>query len=70
MKAISFELSGKTAFFKKPDVNAYVYFSKKIQIFNNASKEIGGNLIVREQWLENAKWQIIVFDDGSNEYNR
>jgi len=148
MKAISFELSGKTACFRKPDVNQFAYFtynnihkpvllgllgailglkghiqlfnenrrieeenkaikkkadkkplnsgfpefyerlknlkisitplaphgyfSKKIQVFNNsvgyASKEMGGNLIVREQWLEEPKWQIIILDDGSKEY--
>lgn len=47
------------------------YFSKKVQVFNNnvgyASKEQGGNLIVREQWLENPKWQILIFDDASIE---
>lgn len=148
MKAISFELSGKTACFRKPDVNQFAYFSynnihkpallgilgailglgghiqlhnenrkieeenkaikkkadkkplnsaypefyeklkdlkisitpiaphgyfsKKIQVFNNsvgyASKELGGNLIVREQWLEDPKWEIIVLDDGTDEY--
>ena len=148
MKAISFELSGKTACFRKPDVNQFAYFtynnihkpallgllgailglkghiqlsnenrkiedenkaikkkvdkkplndgfpefyerlkdlkisitplvphgyfSKKIQVFNNsvgyASKEMGGNLIVREQWLEKPKWQIMILDDGSSEY--
>ncbi len=139
MKAVSFELSGKTACFRKPDVNQYAYFtynnihkpallgllgaivglggysqlsaenirnkkekkplnsgypefyeklkhlkvsitpiaphgyfSKKVQAFNNsvgyASKEMGGNLIVREQWLEEPKWQIMVLDDGSDEY--
>lgn len=138
-KAISFELGGKTACFRKPDVNQYAYFtynnihkpallglfgailgyggytqlhnqnrdkkpneleynhgypefyerlkhlkisivplapngyfSKKIQVFNNsvgyASKEMGGNLIVREQWLENPKWQIIILYDESKEY--
>ena len=50
----------------------YGYFSKKIQVFNNsvgyASYEEGGNLIVREQWLENPTWQIMVLDDGSREY--
>jgi len=50
------------------------YFSKKIQVFNNsvgyASREEGGNLIVREQWLEEPKWQIMVLDDGSKEYER
>jgi CRISPR-associated protein Cas5h len=156
MKAISFEIGGKTAIFKKPDVNSYAYFtynnihkpallgilgaitglkgytqlhdekkaldlkikdvkgsekkqlqeqkklldksypefyaklkdlklsirplgengyfSKKIQTFNNsvgyASKEAGGNLIVREQWLENPKWQIIIQDDESKEYEK
>lgn len=150
MRAISFELSGKTACFRKPDVNQYAYFtynnihkpallglfgailgyggytqlynknkqieeanktikkkadkkpldsgypefyeklqhlkvaitpiashgyfSKKVQVFNNsvgyASKEEGGNLIVREQWLENPKWQIMVLDDGTEEYKR
>jgi len=150
MKAISFKLSGKTACFRKPDVNQFAYFtynnihkpvllgllgailglkghiqlsnenrrieeenkavkkkadkkplndgfpefyerlkdlkisitplaphgyfSKKIQVFNNsvgyASKEMGGNLIVREQWLEEPKWQIIILDDGSSEYEK
>jgi CRISPR-associated protein Cas5h len=141
MKAISFELSGKTAFFKKPDVNAYAYFTynnihkpallgvlgaiiglggytqlfdknrglkknnpkydngfpefyeklkhlkvsitplsengyftKKIQTFNNsvgyASKEMGGNLIVREQWLESPKWRILIQDDESEEFKK
>lgn len=134
MKAVTFELSGRTAMFKKPDVNSYGYFtynnihkiallgilgaicglggynqqnsklengagkedeephypefyeklknlrvsifpqkqgyfSKKIQVFNNsvgyASKEQGGNLIVREQWLENPQWHIYLLDDGS-----
>ncbi len=149
-KAISFKLSGKTACFRKPDVNQYAYFSynnihkpallgllgaiiglgghiqlhnenrkieeenkaikkkadkkplndgypefyeklqelkvsiiplaphgyfsKKIQVFNNsvgyASREIGGNLIVREQWLENPSWQIMILDDGSSEYKK
>ena len=150
MKAISFELSGKTACFRKPDVNQFAYFSynnihkpvllgllgailglkghiqlsnenrqieeenkaikkkidkkplndgfpefyeklkdlkisiiplaphgyfsKKIQGFKNsvgyASKEMGGNLIVREQWLEKPKWQIMILDNGSNEYEQ
>ena len=141
MKALSFEIGGKTAFFKKPDVNTYAYFtynnihkpallgllgaiigldgytklfndnlglkkkdltfndgfpsyyeklkdlqisiiplakngyfSKKIQVFNNsvgyASFEQGGNLIIREQWLENPKWQIIILDDESLEFTK
>lgn len=40
------------------------YITKKVQIFNNsvgyASKESGGNLIVKEQWLENPEWDIYV----------
>ena len=135
MKILKFTLSGKTAFFKKPDVNTYLYFTygnihkvallglfgailgyggynqmkkleisknsnrkdnedivfpefyeklknikisivpnnekgfipKKVQTFNNsvgyASKEQGGNLIVKEQWLENPFWDIYVFVD-------
>ncbi len=130
MKALCFTLEGKTAFFKKPEVNSYVYFtygnihkvalmgmfgailgyggytqkfnkegrpkqleesfpefyerlsdlkvairpnaekgfiSKKIQTFNNsvgyASKELGGNLIVKEQWLENPSWEIYILLD-------
>lgn len=145
MKAISFEISGKTAIFKKPDVNSYAYFtynnihkpallgilgaiigldgytklydenrkakeektgsndgfpdyyeklkdlkvsiipmtdkepntgyfSKKIQTFNNsvgyASQELGGNLIVREQWLENPKWQIMILENETEEYKK
>lgn len=45
------------------------YFSKKIQQFNNsvgyASQEEGGNLIVREQWLEEPSWTIYLLKDGS-----
>jgi CRISPR-associated protein Cas5h len=150
MKALSFEIGGKTAFFKKPDVNSYAYFTynnihkpallgvlgaiiglgghiqlhnknrdieeknklikkkdeklalddgypefyeklkdlkisiiplspngyfaKKIQTFNNsvgyASFEQGGNLIIREQWLEDPKWQIIILDDNSAEFGK
>ncbi|MET1250277.1 type I-B CRISPR-associated protein Cas5b [Sporolactobacillus sp. STCC-11] len=139
MEAIAFELSGKTAFFKKPDVNEYAYFTyshihkiallgllgsvlglsgywqqyeslqsdgeteqnrypefferlhsisvsivphgdrgyfaKKIQAFNNsvgyASQEAGGNLIVREQWLENPYWTIYLLQNNvsSDIYN-
>ncbi|MCQ8213452.1 type I-B CRISPR-associated protein Cas5b [Cetobacterium somerae] len=126
MKALKFNLSGQTAFFKKPDVNSYIYFTysnihkvsllgilgailglegynqqkrkinpsiypefyenlkdlkisivpknisltKKIQVFNNsvgyASFEEGGNLIIKEQWLENPEWDIyILLDNGS-----
>ena len=36
--------------------------SKKIQAFNNsvgyASQEMGGNLIVKQQWLEHPRWEI------------
>lgn len=145
MKAISFEISGKTAIFKKPDVNSYAYFTynnihkpallgvlgaiiglsgylklyeqnrglkkgklgynngypdyyerlnklkisiipltgktpntgyftKKIQTFNNsvgyASKELGGNLVIREQWLENPKWKIIILENENEEYKK
>lgn len=130
MKALCFTLNGRTAFFKKPEVNTYYYFTygnihkiallgifgailgyggyikqynqnmkkrelekgypefyeklsqlnvsicpnakhgffeKKIQYFNNsvgyASKEQGGNLIVKEQWLENPSWTIYVLSD-------
>lgn len=125
MKALKFTLSGETAFFKKPDVNTYLYFTygnihkiailgligaviglegynfqdkkefpqfyselnslnisivprnergyipKKVQVFNNsvgyASKEEGGNLIIKEQWLERPKWDIyILIDDNKN----
>lgn len=40
------------------------YFTKKIQYFNNsvgyASEEAGGNLQVREQWLENPSWTVFL----------
>lgn len=124
MKVLKFNLSGKTAFFKKPDVNTYTYFTygnmhklvlmgiigsclglkgynqqdkkddypefyqklknlkvaivpkneggyinKKVQVFNNsvgyASKEEGGNLIVKEQWLESPTWDIYILLDES-----
>ncbi len=119
MKILKFTISGDNAFFKKPEVNTYFYFTyscihkvallgilgaimgyggyrqtdkkdsypefyekfngiklsvvprskngyfaKKIQYFNNsvgyASKEQGGNLIVKEQWLENPSWDIYI----------
>lgn len=126
MKALKFTLSGETAFFKKPDVNSYYYFTygnihkiallgvlgaviglsgynaqgkeddypefykklkdieiaiipnnnkgiitKKMQVFNNsvgyASEEAGGNLIVKEQWLEKPSWDILISSEN-NEY--
>ncbi len=43
------------------------YFAKKIVHFNNsvgyASREQGGNLIVKEQWLEYPSWDIFVLLD-------
>lgn len=43
------------------------YISKKIQTFNNsvgyASSEQGGNLIIKEQWLEQPIWDIYVLLD-------
>lgn len=43
------------------------YFPKKIISFNNsvgyASREQGGNLIVKEQWLEEPSWDIFVLLD-------
>ena len=48
-------------------------FSKKIITFKNsvgyASKEQGGNLIVKDKWLENPAWEILVLDDGSEEHS-
>lgn len=44
------------------------YFTKKIQYFNNsvgyASKELGGNLQVKEQWLENPEWTVLLMRGG------
>lgn len=43
------------------------YFAKKNVSFNNsvgyASREQGGNLIVKEQWIENPSWDIFVLLD-------
>ena len=123
MKILRFTLSGKSAMFKKPDVNSYFYFTygqihkpallgifgavlgyagynqmnkesvypeyydklqnvrvsivpnadngyfpKKITYFNNstgfASHEQGGNLIIKEQWLEEPSWDIYVLLDS------
>lgn len=129
MKGLRFTLSGKLACFRRPDVNAAVYFtynnihkvallgllgaviglkgyrngkmhgeparvypefyevlspmqvsivpngksgyfSKKIQYFNNsvgyASFEEGGNLQVREQWLENPSWTVLLLQNEVN----
>ena len=122
MKALRFRLSGKTGFFKQPDVNTYLYytygqihrvallgllgailgykgynekdrekypefykklkdlkisivsegndgiFDRKLQAFNNstafASNEEGGNLIVKQIWLENPSWLIYILLDS------
>lgn len=132
MQVVRFKLSGRTAFFKKPDVNTYYYFTygnihkiallgvmgsilgfggynaqsrdfknnvypefyeklkdakvaiitlnkhgyitKKVQSFNNsvgyASKESGGNLIVKEQWLQEPEWLIYVkIDNITDEFS-
>lgn len=49
------------------DGNENVYIPKKIHVFNNstgtASDESGGNLIVREQWLDHPRWDIYVLLD-------
>lgn len=49
------------------------YITKKVQIFNNsvgyASKEQGGNLIVKEQWLENPIWDIYFIIDCKESEN-
>lgn len=122
MKALRFRLSGKTGFFKQPDVNTYLYytygqihriailgvlgaivgykgynekdrekypefykklkdlkisvvsegnngvFDRKLQVFNNstafASNHQGGNLVIRQVWLENPSWLIYIFLDN------
>lgn len=121
MEILRFTLSGKQAFFKKPEVNAVAYFTyghvhkvallgmfgailgyggyaqandgkpefyqklqklkvsvkpdctkgcfeRKMVTFNNsvgyASLEKGGNLIVKQQWLEHPKWEIYVQMDS------
>ncbi len=121
MKAFKFTISGKTAFFKIPEVNTYLYFSyghiprvallgilgsvmgykgyndserkhypefyeklkgvnlsvlpnvndgifsRKLQKFNNstgfASHEAGGNLIVKQVWLEEVSWDVYILLD-------
>lgn len=124
MQVLKFDLKGKTAFFKSPEVNLFYFtygnihkpvllgifgaimgykgynngydvypeyyerlhhlkvsiipgeergvFDKKFQNFNNsvgyASQEQGGNLIVREQWLENPKWTIYVSLDSDESF--
>lgn len=56
-----------------PDKKLKGIYPKKIQTFNNsvgyASKEGTGNLIVREQWLENPSWTIYIYNDGMVEKN-
>ncbi len=52
-------------------LNAQGYIPKKVQVFNNsvgyASKEEGGNLIVKEQWLEKPIWQIYLLLENLEE---
>jgi CRISPR-associated protein Cas5h len=124
MNVLKFTLSGKTAFFKKPDVNSNYYFTygnihkvallgifgaimgyggynqqvrnkgalypefyeklkdikisiepksnnfkKKLQIFNNTIgyANADGNLIVREQWLEDPCWNVYLLLKGDIE---
>lgn len=120
MEILRFTLSGNQAFFKKPDVNTYAYFTfghihkvallgifgavlgysgynsmckddeypefyeklkdlhiailpvcnkgsfpKKMIEFNNSTEFANkdGNLIVKQQWIENPKWQIYLAMD-------
>ena len=48
-------------------MSSFIYFKKKLQTFNNsvgyASKEEGGNLIVKQFWLENPSWDIYLLLD-------
>jgi len=50
------------------------YIPKKIQLFNNsvgyASHEEGGNLIVKEQWLEKPMWDIYILIDGNKNMDK
>lgn len=52
-------------------LNEKGYIPRKVQTFNNsvgyASREEGGNLIVKEQWLENPSWEIafLIEDEDS-----
>lgn len=54
-------------------LNPSGYIAKKVQVFNNsvgyASKEEGGNLIIKEQWLENPKWEVYVVLDEKDATN-
>lgn len=44
------------------------FFNKKIQTYNNSTGfvtgQAGGNLIIKEQWLENPAWDIYVIIDS------
>jgi len=44
------------------------FFDKKIQTYNNstgfATRQKGGNLIIKEQWIENPAWDIYVVIDS------
>ncbi len=66
------EFYEKLKYFKLSIIPQKPYFTKKIITFNNsvgyASKEEGGNLIVREQWLENPAWEILVLENDSDEF--
>ena len=48
--------------------------SKKIQKFNNsvgyASEEVGNNLIVKEQYLENPSWNIYILSNGTETFDK
>lgn len=48
-------------------------FKKKIQVFNNsvgyASRQEGGNLIVKEQWLETPSWAVYVMINSEESEN-
>lgn len=63
------QIKDKVSFSKVSVVpkNERGYIPKKVQIFNNsvgyASAEQGGNLIIKEQWLENPVWDIYVLID-------
>ncbi|MGL5797324.1 MAG: type I-B CRISPR-associated protein Cas5b [Cetobacterium sp.] len=65
------EFYEKLESFKISIVPKNLSVTKKIQVFNNsvgyASFEQGGNLIVKEQWLENPDWDIYILENENIE---
>lgn len=66
MEAVKFTLSGRNAFFKKPEVNAYYYFTyshiHKVALLGIFGAILGYGGYAQKEWKKEKKGQSIEVD--------